>query len=179
MATPGTVLGLITATPDTPHATTGSLQAGDWQMPCAFGRGGVTGTKREGDGCTPLGDWPLRKLYYREDRVVPPGTHLQTTALRPDQGWCDDSDHELYNQLVSLPFSASHELLCRDDHLYDLMIPMGYNDNNIVSGAGSAIFFHLAREDYQPTEGCVAISPADMMNLLPMLSSQTILRVAV
>ena len=147
-------------------------------MTCAFGRGGVTDAKKEGDGCTPIGDWPLRRLYYRQDRVPPPETLLEITVIREDRGWCDESSHPLYNQDVSLPFDASHEQLFREDHLYDLMIPMGYNDQDIVPGAGSAIFFHLARDRYQPTEGCVAIAEADMRRLLPLLSSKTILRVA-
>ena len=170
-------LDLIVAAPESDGATIGILQAGDRQMACAFGRGGVTGDKREGDGCTPIGDWPLRKLYYRGDRLEFPETHLSTVRIGDDHGWCDAPEHKLYNQEVALPFEASHEVLNRDDHLYDLMIPMGYNDTDIVPGAGSAIFFHLAHTDYRSTEGCVAIALADMEQLLPMLSPQTILRV--
>ncbi|MEM7424691.1 MAG: L,D-transpeptidase family protein [Pseudomonadota bacterium] len=170
-------LELITATPDSTSATTGTLTAGSWCVHCAFGRGGLTADKREGDGATPTGNWPLRKLFYRADRLTPPGTGLELQKIESSDGWCDAPGHSLYNQIVQLPFGDSHETLQREDHLYDLMIPMGYNDGPIVPGRGSAIFFHLAREDYQPTEGCVAISRADMELLLPMLSARTILRV--
>ena len=138
MTTARETLTRITAVPETARATKGTLLAGERGIPCAFGRGGVTRDKQEGDGCTPLGDWPLRKLYYRADRLSTPDTALEKTPISGDDGWCDDPGSSFYNQPVSLPFTASHEQLFRTDHLYDLMIPMGYNDSNVKPGAGSA-----------------------------------------
>lgn len=171
---------VIEAVAARPEDTQGRLIAGPFEMMCAFGRSGLTRSKTEGDGATPVGTWPLRRLYRRPDRPAAPDTELSIVDISADQGWCDDPGHEDYNRLVRLPFPASHEKLWRDDALYDLMIPLGYNDTSIVAGKGSAIFFHLARGDYQPTEGCVAISEADMRTLLPRLSPQTrmIIRVA-
>ena len=102
---------------------------------------------------------------------------LPVQQIAPDDGWCDAPDHARYNLPVKLPFAPSHEKLWRDDQLYDLMIPLGYNDDAIVPGQGSAIFFHLAREGYQPTEGCVAIAEHHMRQLLPALSRCTLLEI--
>ncbi len=170
-------LGIITAAPDDRGSTVGTLSAGILAFRCAFGKNGLTTDKMEGDGATPVGDWRLRKLYYRADRLTPPGTALALAVISPTGGWCDDPTDPRYNEFVELPCESSHETLHRDDHLYDLMIPLGYNDVDIVPGKGSAIFFHLAKESYRPTEGCVAISRRDMEQLLPMLSSRTVLRV--
>ena len=170
-------ISIIKAIAEKPNDTTGRLIAGALDVRCAFGRSGLTEHKIEGDGATPIGKWPLRQLFHRPDRSPLPKTDLPVSEIRPDSGWCDDPAHEDYNRLVRLPFTASHEALWRDDALYDLMIPMGYNDEVITPGKGSAIFFHLARDNYQPTEGCVAIAGAHMRALLPALSPQTILQV--
>ena len=67
---------------------------------------------------------------------------------------------------VSLPFAASHEKMWREDRLYDIVVVLDCNMYPAVKGKGSAIFFHIAREDYRPTEGCVAIAPEHMRLLL-------------
>lgn len=168
---------LIRAIAAHPDDTQGRLLAGEMDIPCAFGRTGLTAQKKEGDGASPIGTWPLRQLYYRPDRPAPPSTLLPVQQIRADDGWCDAPDHEQYNRPVKLPFTASHEKLWRDDQLYDLMIPLGYNDDEVISGQGSAIFFHLAREGYEPTEGCVAIAEHHMRQLLPSLTTGTVLEI--
>ncbi len=60
--------------------------------------------------------------------------------------------------------------LWRADHLYDLLVVIGFNDDPVVRGRGSAIFLHVARPNYGPTEGCVAIAMADLVELLPRLA---------
>jgi L,D-peptidoglycan transpeptidase YkuD (ErfK/YbiS/YcfS/YnhG family) len=37
-----------------------------------------------------------------------------------------------------------------------------------VAGAGSAIFLHIARPDFAPTAGCVALAAADLEALLAL-----------
>ncbi|MFM9889042.1 MAG: L,D-transpeptidase [Rickettsiales bacterium] len=150
---------------------------------CRIGPGGIAaaGEKREGDMKTPTGVFALRACYYRPDRISPPPTtQLPLIALTPADGWCDDPSHAQYNQPVKLPFAARHEKLWREDHVYDLLIPLGYNDGvggPIIPGAGSAIFMHLMRDDDRGTEGCIALKPADMLALLPRLSCHTLVRV--
>lgn len=133
---------------------------------CALGRGGIVVDKREGDGGTPAGAWALRRVLYRADRLDPPGTALPCAEITPDQGWCDDPAHPDYNRQVSLPFAASHEKLWRDDAVYDLIVVLGHNDDPPVAGKGSAIFMHVARPDYGPTEGCIALALTDLKAVL-------------
>jgi len=140
---------------------------------CALGRGGVSDAKREGDGATPTGAWPLRRLLYRSDRLAAPVTGLPITPIGPADGWCDAPGDKNYNLPVILPYPASAEALWREDAVYDLIVPLGYNDGPIRSGQGSAIFLHLARLGYLPTEGCVALAQADLLAYLAVATTQS------
>lgn len=146
--------------------STGYLRLGKTRYRCALGRGGVKRDKREGDGATPVGSFPLRRLFYRADRIARPHSLLATAALRPTDGWCDDPARAQYNSLVALPFDGRHEKMWRDDALYDIVGVIGYNDSPAVSGLGSAIFLHVAGPDYAPTEGCVALAIDDLIRVL-------------
>lgn len=149
---------------------------------CAVGRNGVAkeGEKREGDGRTPSGTFPLRGLYYRPDRIAREAlpARLQPIALSPGDGWCDEPADPQYNRPVRLPYAASHEELWRrQDDLYDLILVVGYNDDPVVPGRGSAIFMHVARTGYAPTAGCVALSVKDLMEILASLEPQSRIRI--
>ncbi len=151
------------------------------EYPCRIGREGIAppGEKREGDLKTPTGKFPIRCCYYRPDRVLPPPkSALPLIALTPEDAWCDAPSHPRYNQFIKLPFSASHERLWREDAVYDLILPLGYNDGEsgpIVPGAGSAIFMHLIREDGVGTEGCIAVERATLLDWISRLSSKSYL----
>jgi L,D-peptidoglycan transpeptidase YkuD (ErfK/YbiS/YcfS/YnhG family) len=138
------------------------------RVKAAFGKGGLkpAAQKTEGDGASPIGVWPLRRALYRPDKGALPKTALPLSAIQPDDGWCDSPLDPAYNQPVSLPHDASAEQMWRDDGLYDLVVVLGHNDDPVMPGAGSAIFLHLARPDYAPTEGCVAVARADLEALL-------------
>ncbi|MDA1071213.1 MAG: L,D-transpeptidase family protein [Proteobacteria bacterium] len=140
---------------------------------CVLGAGGIVADKKEGDGGTPAGRWPLRRLLFRPDRGAPPQGILPVAAIAPDDGWCDDAGDPAYNRPVKLPFGASHEVMWRADHLYDLVVVVGHNDSPPVAGAGSAIFLHLARPDRGPTAGCVAFSRADLEAILVGLEADS------
>jgi L,D-peptidoglycan transpeptidase YkuD (ErfK/YbiS/YcfS/YnhG family) len=133
---------------------------------CALGRGGVRRDKIEGDGATPAGSWTMRRLLYRADRIARPDTALPASIIARQDGWCDAPQDPRYNLPVTLPYPASAEWLWREDGVYDLIVPLGYNDAAIVPGAGSAIFLHLAPPDFSPTEGCVALTVADLLAVL-------------
>jgi len=151
----------------------GTARFGHIQCRCALGHGGVSDAKREGDGATPIGIWPLRRLLYRPDRLTPPPTALPISPIGPADGWCDAPGDKNYNLPVILPYPASAEALWREDAVYDLIVPLGYNDSPIQSGRGSAIFLHLARDLYLPTEGCVALARPDLLAYLAVASSQS------
>lgn len=133
---------------------------------CASGHGGITADKKEGDGATPVGRHPLRQVYYRDDRLDEPPTDLPVTALRQNDGWCDDPNDHNYNRKIALPYPARHEALWREDSVYDVIVELGYNDAPVISGLGSAIFMHVATPGYGATEGCVALALSDLMEIL-------------
>jgi len=133
---------------------------------CALGRAGVREFKVEGDGATPAGVLALRRVLYRADRVAIPRAAVGREPIGEQDGWCDESGHADYNRQIRLPHPARHEELWRRDGLYDVVGVLGYNDAPVVRERGSAIFLHVARGDYAPTEGCVALALADVLALL-------------
>lgn len=159
----------ILVTPD------GILQFGGLRFRCALGKGGVRpeADKREGDGATPLGRYPIRQVLYRPDRLAAPETRLPLQVLTPQDGWCDDPADTAYNRFVTLPYAGSHEKLWREDHVYDVIAVLGHNDDPPVPGLGSAIFLHVARPDYSGTEGCVALALPDLLALLAVIKPTT------
>lgn len=152
----------------------GTVVTPEGEVPAALGRGGRRADKREGDGATPTGRFALRYCLYRPDRVARPITALATRPIGPADGWCDDpAVPDRYNRPVPLPFAGSHEVLWREDRLYDVIVVVGHNDDPPVPGAGSAIFLHMARPDFSATEGCVALARPTLLGLLPLMSCAT------
>lgn len=143
----------------------------------SLGRSGVRADKREGDGATPIGRFPPRFVLYRSDRVGAPVTDLPVRPIRASDGWCDDPTSPDYNRLIALPHPAGHETLSREDHVYDLLLVIGHNDAPPVPGMGSAVFVHLARPDWSPTEGCVAFAEADLRDLLRKLDDRSVIEI--
>lgn len=149
------------------------LQFGSLRIPAALGRSGVTGLKREGDGATPRAVMPILFAYRRGDRPGSLPTTLTLHRIGKDMLWCDDPRHPAYNRPVTAPFAAGHEKLMRADPLYDVCVVLDWNISTRKRGGGSAIFFHIARDGYTPTEGCVAVSFRNMQRLLPHLKRGT------
>jgi L,D-peptidoglycan transpeptidase YkuD (ErfK/YbiS/YcfS/YnhG family) len=133
---------------------------------CALGRAGISATKIEGDGATPAGAFLMRRVLYRPDREAPPATRLAVQPIDRADGWCDAPGDPAYNRPVRLPYPARAETLWRADGIYDLIVLLGHNDDPVVAGKGSAIFLHLARPDFSPTEGCIALARADLLAVL-------------
>jgi L,D-peptidoglycan transpeptidase YkuD (ErfK/YbiS/YcfS/YnhG family) len=154
-------------------ATTGWARLGDLQWRCALGRSGISVDKVEGDGTTPSGRFPIRRLLYRPDRVREIACVFPVQPLSPSDGWCDAPDDSAYNRLVTRPYPARHEALWREDALYDLVLVIGHNDEPVVPGKGSAVFLHLASPDYRATDGCIAFARADFIRLLGALDRST------
>ena len=145
------------------------LDWGQGKRRCSVGKGGIGIKGGEGDGITPRGLWPIRQVLWRPDRIEKPDTILPLRAIAPDDGWCDAPNDLHYNELVKLPYAASHEDLWRFDHVYDLVAVIGYNDAPVVAGKGSAIFLHLAQPNFSPTAGCVALTLGDALAALKQL----------
>jgi len=148
------------------HAGAWQARYGDVVRPCAVGRGGVRADKTEGDGATPAGCWPIRRVLYRADRLARPETVFPCDPLQPHDGWCDAPGDPRYNEQIRLPYPGRHERLWRDAEIYDCIAVLGFNDAPVRAGAGSAIFLHIARRDLGPTEGCVALLRGDLLDFL-------------
>ncbi len=163
--------------------TQGIARIGNLTLVCALGRSGIQAVKREGDGASPRGVWPVRGGYFRADRVQPrPRISVQLRVLEELDGWGDDAGDRNYNRPVRHPYEASAERLWREDHLYDVVIVVGYNDLPRSRGRGSAIFIHLAREGrfgLEPTEGCIAFRRKDLMRLLAYMGPGMRVRIGV
>lgn len=159
------------------RSTTGWLVFGGYRVPCAVGRNGCRVLKREGDGSSPAGVWPIRKVLYRADRVARPQTPVDIGVIRPGNGWCDAPGDRNYNRSVELPYPASAEPLWRRDGLYDLVVVLGHNDRPRVRGRGSAVFMHVARHDYAATEGCVALRLDDLMRFVRWAGRKAVIRI--
>lgn len=156
-------------------ASQGLLQCGNLIVPCALGRSGITARKHEGDGATPLGRFELTQVLYNPDRVRRPLTALPTSIIASADGWCDAPGDRNYNRPVQLPYAASTEKLCRGDGLYDLVVVLDYNVMPRVHQRGSAIFMHVARLGFLPTEGCIALRRADLLRVLARVRRGSVL----
>lgn len=164
-------------------AQQGWLLCGGQRHPCAFGRGGIGVKKREGDGVTPVGVFPLRAALLTRLSFAPPCSRLPILRVGVRAGWCDDVRHaRRYNRSIALPTRCSHEVLRRGDGVYDLLLVLGYNDAPIFVGRGSAIFVHATASKelpYKPTEGCVAVRGEVLRGLLPKLRRGALMKIEV
>ncbi|WP_375460926.1 L,D-transpeptidase [uncultured Enterovirga sp.] len=152
----------------------GRLRVGPLDIPCALGRSGPVPRKREGDGGTPTGRMRVLGAYYRADRISRPSTLLQLRPIGPAHGWCDDPASSLYNRPVRLPSGPSHERLWREDDLYDVILDLGWNRHPAIRRRGSAVFLHVARSGFLPTEGCVAVERRLVNRILSRIGPRTV-----
>jgi L,D-peptidoglycan transpeptidase YkuD (ErfK/YbiS/YcfS/YnhG family) len=151
----------------------GWLTAEGQAIPVALGRGGIIANKREGDGGTPRGTFRPRQLWWRADRSPRPRTFLPVRAIRPGDAWCEDPGSRHYNQPMRLNADEGGDRLMRDDHLYDFIVEIDHNTHPRIAGHGSAVFLHLARENFSPTAGCVSMTRSAMLRLLARLGPET------
>lgn len=160
------------------------LSGPDFDAPAAFGKHGGTRAedKREGDGKSPFGAWPVRKGWWRPDRVRRPAARIVIDPTNAHDGWCDDPSDPAYNRPVVLPYPARCETLWREDGLYDLVVGLGHNDDPPLPGLGSAIFLHCAAPDgagsLKPTLGCVAVPLNALAALVERLEPGDIVEIA-
>jgi len=154
-----------------------TVQVENFKFKCCIGKNGLTKHKKEGDLKTPKGTFKIEHLYYRKDRVTKPLTKLKCIEIKKKIGWCDDVKSKKYNKLVKINKNFSHEKLFRQDHKYDLLIPIKYNFNKIIPGKGSCIFLHLTK-NYSPTAGCIALNKKDFLILLKLINKNTKIKIS-
>ena len=135
------------------------------KVKCAIGKKGIGYKKKEGDLLTPKGEFKIKYILYRRDRLKIL-TKLKKRVIKKDMGWCDDPKSKNYNKLIKLPFNYHHEKLYRKENIYDIILVLNYNMNPIIRNKGSAIFIHVAKKNFKKTEGCVAIKKKDLLKIV-------------
>lgn len=166
-------------TQDKDNQSRGILTGPDFRADCALGKNGSVDAqdKTEGDAKTPLGIYPFRRLYYRSDRITKPCCFLPSIIIERDMGWCDDTDDPAYNLPVILPYKASAESLFRDNNVYNIIVIIGHNDDPAIKDKGSAIFIHIARDDFSFTMGCIALKYNDLIDLLAIIKEDDLIEI--
>jgi L,D-peptidoglycan transpeptidase YkuD (ErfK/YbiS/YcfS/YnhG family) len=59
-----------------------------------------------------------------------------------------------------------------------LLAVLNYNTNPVVKNKGSAIFIHIAKNNYKPTAGCVALKKSDLIKLLQTIKKNTKIKIS-
>ena len=144
----------------------GYLKYKDLKFKCALGKSGIGNKKIEGDNITPKGNFKIIKIYYRKDRITKINSAFKLIEIKKNMGWCDDPNSKYYNQLINLPSRYSHEKLFKVKNIYDIIVVLNYNMKPIIKNKGSAIFIHIAKKNYLPTLGCIALKKNDLLKLL-------------
>lgn len=148
----------------------------EWQIifdsiPAGIGRNGfaMQNGKREGDGKSPSGIFSLGQLFTYESTVKTAMPFIQSTE---EDKWIDDVNSPDYNTHVRGKTNAKsfENLLLKSDY-YKYCMVIEYNTTPVKKGMGSAIFFHLNKEKYETTSGCIAILEAEMLNVLGWMNS--------
>ena len=151
----------------------GYLKYKNLKFRCALGKAGIGKKKIEGDNITPKGSFDIVKIYYRKDRVKKISSKFKLIKITKKMGWCDDPNNKNYNQLINLPTNCKYEKLYRKDNVYDLVIVLDYNIKPTIKNKGSAIFIHVARQNYKETAGCIALKKNHLKKLIKTIEKNT------
>ena len=151
----------------------GYLKYNDIKFKCALGKSGIGKKKIEGDNITPKGTFKIVKIYYRKDRIKEINSAFSLIEIKKNMGWCDDPKSKKYNQLIKLPSKDRNEKLFRNDRIYDLILVLNYNMNPIIKNKGSAIFIHIAKNNYTKTKGCIALKKKDLIQIISKIKRDT------
>ncbi len=82
-----------------------------------------------------------------------------------------------YNKFIKFPFKYRAERLYLRQNIYDIIVVIDYNFNPIRKKKGSAIFLHIAKNNYSPTLGCIAVSKNDLKYLISIINKNTFLKI--
>ena len=149
----------------------------NYKAKCAVGKRGISIKKKEGDLITPKGTFKIKEIFYRKDRVQNLITRLKKTVIRKNMGWCDDPKSNKYNKLINFPFKYSAEKLYRRENIYDIILVLNFNMNPVKKNKGSAIFIHVAKKDFQPTQGCIALNKFELIKLVKSIKINTVVKI--
>ena len=149
------------------------LTCGQYKVKCAVGKRGIGLKKKEGDLITPIGQYKIKYILYRKDRIKKIQSKLRKIIIKKNMGWCDDPKSKKYNKLINFPYDYSFEQLFKKENIYDIVLVLDYNMKPVKKNKGSAIFIHIAKKNYEKTRGCVAVKKSNLLKILKEIRINT------
>ena len=128
--------------------------------------------KREGDGKSPAGLFPLTFAFGSKNKPV--GVKFPFTEFDEFTECVDDVNSNFYNKIVNrmqvgnFDWKSSEKMLEVGEQ-YDLGVFVAYNSYPVKAGNGSCIFLHIWKDAASGTSGCTAMERASMEKLLGWL----------
>tara|TARA_B100001057_G_C22179024_1_gene692524 strand:- start:59 stop:559 length:501 start_codon:yes stop_codon:yes gene_type:complete len=145
----------------------------NYKAKCALGKRGIAYKRKEGDLITPKGEYKIKFILYRKDRLKKITSKIKLIVIKKNMGWCDDPNSNHYNKLVKLPYEYNYEKLYKKENIYDIILVLDYNMNPVIKNRGSAIFIHIAKKNYKKTEGCIAIKKKSLLKIIKDIKKNT------
>lgn len=139
--------------------------------PARVGRNGVRANRREGDGTTPAGVFPIGRTMYGNEPN--PGVRFRYVRLRCGDWWVEDPRSAVYNTFQRVgcgrqpPFRVKTPDMSKSPTAYPYVAVVEFNMNPVVPGRGSGIFLHA--QTGGSTNGCVSLRRADLVRVLRWL----------
>ena len=152
------------------------LTYNNYKVKCAIGKRGIDFKEKEGDLITPRGQFKIKFILFRNDRVKI-RTKLKKKIIKKNMGWCNDPKSKAYNKLIEIPFKYSHEKLYKKENVYDIILVLNFNMNPVKKNKGSAIFIHVAKKNYKKTEGCIAVKKHQLLKIIKEVNSKTKIKI--
>ena len=152
------------------------LTYNNYKVKCAIGKRGIDFKEKEGDLITPRGQFKIKFILFRNDRVKIK-TKLKKKIIKKNMGWCNDPKSKAYNKLIEIPFKYSHEKLYKKENVYDIILVLNFNMNPVKRNKGSAIFIHVAKKNYKKTEGCIAVKKHQLLKIIKEVNSKTKIKI--
>lgn len=141
------------------------------------GANGITQSKRDGDGCTPAGEYELNFCLG----LSKPETRLDFEWVDTNTVWVDDAQSDYYNTIQQGSGDWSSAEYIYDDYFsnksHNYLINIAANGDGLTpgdadSGKGSGITLCGKNGTLDATYGCIDISSQDMLTLLSYLDSE-------
>jgi L,D-peptidoglycan transpeptidase YkuD (ErfK/YbiS/YcfS/YnhG family) len=135
------------------------------------GRNGVKANRREGDGTTPIGTFPIGRTMY--GTAPNPGVRFPYQRLRCGDWWNEDARSPTYNTFVHVPcgstppFRTTTPGMWQQPRPFPHLAVVEFNMHPIVPGRGSGIFLHA--ETGGPTNGCISLRRDHLVTVLRWL----------
>jgi L,D-peptidoglycan transpeptidase YkuD (ErfK/YbiS/YcfS/YnhG family) len=145
------------------------------------GWNGLRANRREGDGTTPIGTFPLGRTMYGNSPN--PGVRFRYVRLRCGDWWVEDPRSAAYNTFrrigcgVPPPFRTTTPDMSKSRRAYSYLAVVEFNMHPVVPDRGSGIFLHA--QTGRATNGCISLRRADLARVLRWLAPSPAPNIAV